>query len=219
VYFSSGSYLHASGVVFHFLVVAAVSSTLTAVLVLDMLVLVVTIATLIFISLSCTKESKKGLLIAHDYEKLIEAYNSNLPDGNNLGEAVYGKILVEKIEGKVDEKIVFRIWGSRKYRKFQFQYDRGVYDIDIPKEIEKGMIVYLGDNLVVKNLANNEIYYFVVDGYEQRISEIKKCRPCSFEKEIASTKYSALSKRDNCPKFISGTRTFSNFRRISPKFS
>lgn len=122
--------------------------------------------------ISCNNKVDLALNDPINFEYALDNYNKSRSLGSHEGLVVGGQIRIEKhVDGK-ERKLVCLVNGKDVFRKYQFQYDIDQKEVNIPKLIEAGKTVYLGDNLVIYDLKNQNYYSFVVDGYKNRVSDI-----------------------------------------------
>ena len=125
----------------------------------------------------CIDETVVELSESIDFTHAVNEYNKPIPEHSPEHRAIIipGDIrIAQYVEAENEErKLVLFVTGEDIYRKYQFQYKMDAGKIDLPEAIANGRTIYLGDNLVVQDIQNGKNYLFIVEGFENRIPELK----------------------------------------------
>lgn len=130
----------------------------------------------LLLTLSC---SQKQLISSNGpihFDPVINDYNKDLSPGEsaiNEAIAINGRIKVLQSTDPKMKKLTFQVYGHDYQRKYEFLYDLGVADIDMPSTIRAGKLVFLGDNLVIFDAEKQRYYSFVIGGSKNRVPELQ----------------------------------------------
>lgn len=137
---------------------------------------------IVFVSLSlavsnCMDKVTMELLESFDFTRAVSEYNQLIAEQDPKHRAIIipGDIRTEQhvTPESRERKLVLFITGNDMYRTYKFQYEMEQGEIDIPKAIPNGRIVYLGDNLVVQDIKHKKNYLFIIEGFENRVPELE----------------------------------------------
>jgi len=106
-----------------------------------------------------------------NFENLIAEMNKTNLGNNHKAVSIAGNISVNHNvdKGKKQRSIHLRVTGrDGKYHKYDYSYELNDKKIDILEGSFSGQIIYLVDNLVVKNLESGSIYNFIISDFENR---------------------------------------------------
>lgn len=140
---------------------------------------------------------KNTFLELETLKKAVQKYNESLHQGNHEGIIIEGTVEISHLESD-DFHLVFLVSNSRVYRKYDFQYSREMGKIEMPNEIKKGQVTYLGDNLVIQDLDKRETYTFLVETFQNRFEETNPYLGIGLGSQIFEDKSSLLSAAKSC---------------------
>ncbi len=160
------------------------------------------VMTLVVLS-SCDKGQdiqKNSFLQRETLEEAVKSYNESLSLGQHEGIIIEGTVEINHLvpEDSEDFYLEFLVSNSRYFRKYDFQYSKANGRIKMPSKIEKGQVTFLGDNLVVQDLENQETYVFLVETFENRINGTSPYLGIGLGSQIYQDKMSLRKSAGNC---------------------